>query len=223
MIKGKIKVAPSCCWSRSFHGKINQMFQMLTAWRLTQSSRVFSSLCPPQFVWLLLWRQPRKATPLPLNSLKTQRSPYFHCLPPLPLQEHSSLGAFGPSVDTFMVCHEISRRSQLSLWTSVAQPPGTAQQINDPPCRRPHLRSIRLFESQKHRERNPCLSNITFALTQTFPNSSSSSLLLAVRCIFTVSSIYCNTVVTSVSDSQAYTCGCIEASEGYLGDWRWPN
>lgn len=63
------------------------------------------------------------------------------------------------------------------------------------------------------RERNPCLSNITVVLTQTFSNSPFFSLLLAV---FTGCLIYSKTMVNYVSDSQAYTCGCIEASEGSL-------
>lgn len=99
---------------------------------------IFSSLCPLQFVLLLLWRQLGEKPPFLFNTLKTWRSPYFRCLPPLPsLQEHSSPGAFGHYVDTFMVCHEILRWSQLSIWSSVAQPPGTDQQINERGSSRP--------------------------------------------------------------------------------------
>lgn len=105
----------------NFHEKINQMLQMIASDNLltVYCRSVFSSLWALKFVWLLLWRNLEKQPPfLPINTLKTWRSPYFHCLPFL--QEDSSHGAFGPSVDTFMVCHEISRQSQRYLWTSVA-------------------------------------------------------------------------------------------------------
>lgn len=123
-----------------------------------------------------------------------------------------------------MVCHEILRWSQLSLWTSVAQPPGTDRQINEggstPPCWSRHLLAIKAV--RKTEGGILCLSIIT----RSHPNLSKFSffsLFLAVQCIFTVCLIYCKTAVNSVSDSQAYTCGCVEASEGSQGVWWAPN
>lgn len=123
--------------TRSFNGKMSQMFhQQHHKWRTAVyrvcTHGVFFQACMcSQFVWLLLWRQLGKH-PHILHLLHLlllcAGLLTFTVLPSLlKLQKHSSLRASGSSIDTFMVHHEISRWSQLSLWTSVVQPPGTDQ------------------------------------------------------------------------------------------------
>lgn len=94
------------------------------------------------------------------------------------------------------------------------QPPGTDQQINERGSAHPaeaHIYSS-LGWQKKDRERNPLLSNTTFILTQTFPNSASS---LPFWQSNVPSPFFC--------DSQTHTCGFTEASEGSLVAWWQPN
>lgn len=148
MLKSQIKVAVSSCWTCSFHGKINQMFQSvnykLTSYAVWQFiDCILCSFKPVRSADCLAvtMTSPQKAYQKPEGLLTfTVFLPfhYFRSIPPRGLLV----------IPLTLSWFAMKYRGGVNFPSEAQQPPGSNEldkwEGQDPPCKSPHLLIIRL-------------------------------------------------------------------------------